>query len=100
MTAAMIRLTLSTLLTALALLLAGPAGIGQSAAYAQSCLPQSQAQALVASGQARPFSAFYGSLQQQGQVVSSCMIQRGGGYAYSVKLVKSNGQVVSVVVGP
>jgi hypothetical protein len=100
MTAAMIRLTLSTLLTAAALLLAGPAGIGQPAAYAQSCLSQSQAQALVASGQARPFSTFYGSLQQQGQVVSSCMIQSGGGYAYSVKLVKPNGQVVSVVVGP
>ena len=89
---------LAPLLLGAALLLAGPADVGPASAHAQGCLSQSQAQALVASGQAPPFSAFYASLQQQGQVVSSCMIQAGGGYKYSVKLLKPNGQVVSVVV--
>jgi hypothetical protein len=94
----MIRLAVLTLLLGAALLLAGPADVGPATAYAQGCLSQSQAQGLVASGQAPPFSAFYASLQQQGQVVSSCMIQTGGGYKYSVKLLKANGQVVSVIV--
>lgn len=96
----MTRPALSTLLIGAGLLAAGPAGIGPTVGYAQGCLSQSQAQALVAAGQAKPFSVFYGSLQQQGQVVSSCMIQAGGGYGYRVKLVKANGQVVTVIVGP
>jgi hypothetical protein len=98
--AGMIRPTLSTLALGATLLLADPAGFGQSAAYAQGCLPQGLAQQLVASGQAKPFSAFYGSLQQQGQVVSSCLVPSGGGYVYVVKLVKPNGEVVQTTVGP
>lgn len=94
----MSRLALPTLLLGAALLAAGPVGVGPATAYANGCLSQSQAQALVASGQAPPFSAFYASLQQQGQVVSSCMIKAGGGYKYSVKLLKSDGKVFSVIV--
>ena len=56
-------------------MLTGPAGIGPAETYAQGCMSQSQAQALVAAGKAKPFSVFYGSLQKKGQVVSSCMIQ-------------------------
>jgi hypothetical protein len=98
MTATMLRHLLSALLLGIALWLAGPAGVGPAVSYAQACLSQSQTQALVASGQVNPFSVYYGSLQQQGQVVSSCLIQNGGGYAYLVKVVKANGQVVTVTV--
>lgn len=96
----MLRSTLSTLLLGAVLLLAGPAGFGQSPVYAQTCISQSQAQALVASGQARPFSAFYGSLQQRGKVVSSCMIQSNGVYRYVVKLITADGNVIQLTVGP
>jgi hypothetical protein len=86
---------LTILLLGGALLLAGPADVGPASVYAQGCLSQGQTQALVASGQVKPFSAFYGSLQQQGQVVSSCLIQSGGGYAYYVTIVQPSGQVLN-----
>jgi hypothetical protein len=94
----MSRLALPTLLLGAALLVAGPADVGPATAHAQGCLSNSQAQALVDRGQSPPFSAYYASPQQQGQVVSSCMIQSGGGYKYKAMLRKPNGQVVPVIV--
>lgn len=91
----MFKHLLTALPLAAALLLAGPAIVGPSQALAQSCLSQGEARSAVSSGQARPFSAYYGSLSQQGQVVSSCLIRSGGGYAYLVKLLQPNGQVIS-----
>jgi hypothetical protein len=94
----MMRLMLSTLLVGAALLFAGPTGIGQSAAYAQAgCLPNDQARTLINNGQARPFSVFLNQVQSQGKVVSSCMVPGG---RYIVKVVKANGQVVQLTVGP
>jgi len=93
----MIRLMLSTLLVGAALLFAGPTGIGQSTAYAQGCLSPGDARNLVSTGGAKPLSQFYPQLQSQGKVVWSCMIPGG---RYIVKVVKANGQVVQLTVGP
>jgi hypothetical protein len=95
----MMRNVLTSVFLSAFMWLAGPAGVGPAVTHAQGCLSQSQTQALVASGTVNPFSAYYGGLQQQGQVVSSCLTQSGGGYAYLVKLVKANGQVVSLTIG-
>ena len=81
-----------------ALLLAGPTGFGPREAFAQGCLPQSEVRAAVAAGQARPFSQFSGRLRSMGDVVSSCLVNQGGGYAYVVSIVQANGQVTQVVV--
>lgn len=91
--AGMIRVKFPTLLLGTALLLAGPAELGPTAASAQGCLSQSEARAAVSRGDAQSFSNFHGSLQQQGQVVSSCLVRRGNSYEYQGKLVKPNGQV-------
>jgi len=93
----MIRLMLSTLLVGAALLFAGPTGIGQSPAYAQNCLAPNQVRDLVNNGQARPLSQFYPQLQSQGKVVWSCMVPGG---RYIVKVVKADGTVAQLSVGP
>jgi hypothetical protein len=96
----MSRLALPTLLLGAALLTAGPTGVGPSATYAQGgCLPQSEARAAVARGDAQSFARHHRSLQKQGQVVSSCLARRGNSYVYQGTLVKPDGQVVPFSVG-
>jgi len=81
-----------------ALLLAGPTGFGPVATLAQGCMSQSEARAAIANGQARPFSQFSGRLRAIGDVVSSCLVDQGGGLAYVVSIVQANGQVTQVVL--
>jgi hypothetical protein len=91
----MVRLRPLILLLAATLLLTGPAGIGLAAAYAQACLSVSDTRAAVSNRQAKPFSAFSRTLEQQGsKVVSYCLAPRGKGFVYQGKILKSNGQLV------
>jgi hypothetical protein len=84
---------------AAALLLSGPVGSGPSQALAQGCVSQSEARAAVASGQARPFSQFSGRLRSMGDVVSSCLVDQGGGsYAYVGSILQANGQVTKFAI--
>jgi len=94
----MIRQLLQATLVAMVIFLAGPTGVGISPTLAQNCLSQSAARAAIASGQASPLSSFVGGLRSFGQVVSSCLAQRGGRLVYVVSIVKSNGQVTQVVI--
>lgn len=92
----MIRHTLIALLVGAALLLAGPTGLGPTTGHAQgSCMTPGDTRAAVSSGQARSFSAFLPRLQQQGKVVSSCLVRSGGGFAYVYKILKPDGRVIS-----
>ena len=91
----MIRHALIALLLGAALLVAGPSGIGPTASHAQGCMSQGDTRAAVSSGQARSFSAFLPRLQQQGKVVSSCLVRSGGGYSYVYKILKPDGRVIS-----
>jgi hypothetical protein len=94
----MIRGSFQALFLAAALLLAGPSGFGTAPSYAQNCLSQNEARAAVAGGQASPLSYFVGGLRSMGQVVSSCLARRGGGFVYVVSIVQANGQVTRVVI--
>ncbi len=82
-----------------ALLIAGPTGFGPGETYAQGCVSQGEARAAIANGQARPFSQFSGRLRSMGDVVSSCLVDRGGGtFDYVVSIVQSNGQVTNLSI--
>jgi hypothetical protein len=94
----MIRRSLIALLFGTGLLLAGPTGFGPAATLAQGCMSQNEVRAAVASGQAAPFSNFVGGLRSMGDVVSSCLAKRNGGYAYVASIVQSNGQVTQIVL--
>ena len=95
----MARYSILALALGAALLLAGPTGFGPVETYAQGCVSQGEARAAVASGQARPFSQFSGRLRgQYGDIVSSCLMNQGGSFAYLVSAVQPNGQVTTFLI--
>jgi hypothetical protein len=81
-----------------ALLLSGPTGFGPQETFAQGCLPDGAVRDAVAAGQARPFSQFSGRLKSMGKVVSWCLVDQGGSYAYVGSILQANGQVTKFAI--
>ena len=89
----MFRKSLRTLALGLALLLAGPAGLGAIPAAADSCLSAAETRAAVASGQAVPLSSVLRSIRAAvpGDIVRQQLCELGGRLVYLVDVYSSAG---------
>ncbi len=82
----------------MALILALPIGGGVSDVQAQSCLSNSQANAVVSSGQAKSLAQVKRqALRGGGKIVGAKLCRRGNGYVYVIS-VKVNNMVKNVTV--